>query len=37
MEKLIEEKPWGKYELFYLNQVTTVKLLSIKSNSSLSL
>ena len=35
MEKLIEERPLGKYERFYLNQVTTVKLLSIKSNSSL--
>lgn len=37
MKTLTVEKPWGKFEQFTLNEPTTVKIISVKKNSSLSL
>ncbi|KKS23880.1 MAG: Mannose-6-phosphate isomerase, type II [Candidatus Nomurabacteria bacterium GW2011_GWC2_41_8] len=37
MKTLIVEKPWGKFEQFTHNEMTTVKILSVNRGSSLSL
>ena len=37
MEKTITNKPWGDFEQFTLNEVSTVKILKLKPNSALSL
>ena len=37
MKTLTVEKPWGRFEQFTLNEKTTVKIISVKRNSSLSL
>jgi len=37
MKTLIVEKPWGKFEQFTHNETTTVKIISVKKKSSLSL
>ncbi|MAG60696.1 mannose-6-phosphate isomerase [archaeon] len=37
MEKCSEERPWGKFERFCHNQKVTVKIISVKPNSRLSL
>lgn len=37
MNKLIVEKPWGKFEQFTHNQASTVKVLTILPNNELSL
>ncbi len=37
MEKYSEERPWGKFEQFCLNEPATVKIISVKTNSQLSL
>jgi len=37
MKTLTVERPWGKFEQFTRDEVTTVKLHSIKPNSSMSL
>ncbi|HTE48519.1 MAG TPA: phosphomannose isomerase type II C-terminal cupin domain [Candidatus Paceibacterota bacterium] len=37
MKTLTVERPWGKFEQFTQNEMTTVKIISINRNSSLSL
>lgn len=37
METLTVKRPWGEFEQFTHNEVTTVKLLSVNPNSSMSL
>ncbi len=37
MKKIIEERPWGKFEQFTLNEISTVKIITVKPNSKLSL
>ncbi len=37
MKKLTIKRPWGKFEQFTQNETTTVKVISINENSSLSL
>ena len=37
MKTLIVEKPWGKFEQFTHNELTTVKIISVNRNNSLSL
>jgi len=37
MKKLIIQRPWGQFEQFTQNEKTTVKVISINKNSSLSL
>ncbi|MCX6723067.1 MAG: phosphomannose isomerase type II C-terminal cupin domain [Candidatus Staskawiczbacteria bacterium] len=37
MKKYIENKPWGRYERYCLNQKCTVKILFLQPNSELSL
>lgn len=37
MKTLVVEKPWGKFEQFTHNELTTVKVVSVNPNSSLSL
>lgn len=37
MKTFIVKKPWGKFDQFTHNEVTTVKILSINPNASLSL
>lgn len=37
MKTLLVKKPWGQFEQFTHNELSTVKLISINSNSSLSL
>ena len=37
MDIYIENRPWGKFEKFHENQLSTVKLIYIKANSRLSL
>ncbi|MFA5141606.1 MAG: phosphomannose isomerase type II C-terminal cupin domain [Candidatus Woesearchaeota archaeon] len=37
MEKYREERPWGNFEQFCLNQQCSVKLINVKSDSELSL
>ena len=36
-KKFVEERPWGKYERFTHNEVSTVKLIYVKPNETLSL
>ncbi len=36
-KKFVEERPWGKYERFTHNEVSTVKLIYVKPNEILSL
>jgi mannose-6-phosphate isomerase-like protein (cupin superfamily) len=35
--RVLLEKPWGRFEQFILNEISTVKILSVKPNSKLSL
>ena len=35
--KFVEERPWGKYERFIQNEVSTVKFIYVKPNETLSL
>ena len=37
MDIYTEDRPWGKFEKFHENQLSTVKLIYIKANSRLSL
>lgn len=37
MKKYIEERPWGKFEQFCYNEKVTVKIITVKPNSKLSL
>ena len=37
MKTLIDKRPWGQFDQFTLNEVTTVKILSINKGGSLSL
>jgi mannose-6-phosphate isomerase len=37
MDVYSEDRPWGRFEKFHENQLSTVKLIYIKSNSRLSL
>ena len=37
MEKYVEERPWGSFEQFCKNEKCTVKIISVKPNSELSL
>jgi mannose-6-phosphate isomerase-like protein (cupin superfamily) len=37
MKKYSEERPWGKFERFTLNELSTVKILTIRAGESLSL
>src|SRR3989344_185989 len=37
MKTLIVKKPWGQFDQFTLNEPTTVKIILVKKNSSLSL
>ena len=37
MKTLIVKKPWGQFDQFTRNEITTVKILSINPNTSLSL
>ncbi len=37
MNKITTERPWGQFEQFTCNETTTVKILTINPNSSLSL
>lgn len=37
MEKYSEERPWGKFEQFCHNETVTVKIITVKPNSRLSL
>ena len=37
MKKYTEERPWGKFEQFCHNEKVTVKIISVKPNSQLSL
>lgn len=37
MNKLIEKRPWGEFLQFTLNEVSTVKILKVKSGEELSL
>ncbi len=37
MEKHVENRPWGKFEQFCKNSVSTVKLITVNPNSKLSL
>ncbi len=37
LEKYQEERPWGKFEQFCKNEPCTVKIISVKPNSALSL
>jgi mannose-6-phosphate isomerase-like protein (cupin superfamily) len=37
MKTLTVEKPWGKFEQFSHNELSTVKIISVNSNSSISL
>ena len=34
--RYIEERPWGSFEQFTTNEISTVKILNVKSNSKLS-
>ncbi len=36
-KKYIEERPWGMFEQFCLNEVATVKIITVKPHSKLSL
>lgn len=37
MKKYIEKRPWGKFEKFCQNEKTTIKIITVKPNSTLSL
>ena len=37
MNKIIDARPWGKFEQFTLNEKTTIKIISVKPRSRLSL
>jgi len=37
MEKYIEKRPWGDFERFTLNEVSTVKIITVKAGESFSL
>jgi len=37
MKKYAEERPWGKFEQFSLNEISTVKIISVNPNEELSL
>lgn len=37
MKKYIEERPWGKFERFTLNEPSTVKIITVKPKQRLSL
>lgn len=37
MKKYLEERPWGRFERFTLNELSTVKILTVKAGGSLSL
>lgn len=37
MEKYIEQRPWGRFERFCLNEKATVKLIEVSPNEELSL
>ena len=37
MKKLIDIRPWGRFEQFTHNELTTVKIISVKPNQQLSL
>lgn len=37
MKKYIEQRPWGDFERFTLNEQSTVKIITVKANQSFSL
>lgn len=37
MKKIIDERPWGKFEQFTHNEISTVKILTVKPGEQLSL
>lgn len=37
MKKYLEKRPWGEFEQFTLNEISTVKILTVKPNQQFSL
>ncbi len=37
MEKYIEKRPWGEFERFTLNEISTVKIITVKKDEAFSL
>ncbi len=37
MDRVVEERPWGKFERFTLSEISTVKIITVKPRQKLSL